>query len=50
MTLQILISLGILLLWALTSLLSRETQPLPTRPPRPAPGWARAVDEPISRI
>jgi hypothetical protein len=36
--LQILISLGILLLWALTSLLSRETQPLPPRPLRPRPG------------
>ncbi len=35
---QILISLGILLLWALTSLLSRETQPLPPRPLRPRPG------------
>ena len=29
---QILISLGILALWALTSLLSREAQPLPPRP------------------
>jgi hypothetical protein len=35
---QILISLGILLLWALTSLLSRETQPLPPRPIRARPG------------
>jgi hypothetical protein len=35
--LQILISLGILLLWALTSLLSRETQPLPPRPQRSRP-------------
>jgi hypothetical protein len=35
---QILISLGILLLWALTSLLSRETQPLPPRTLRPRPG------------
>ena len=34
---QILISLGILLLWALTSLLSRETQPLPPRSPRARP-------------
>jgi hypothetical protein len=46
---QILISLGILALWALTSLLSRETQPLPPRPgrprpaegPRPSPSFAR---------
>ncbi len=46
---QILISLGILALWALTSLLSRETQPLPPRPgrprptegPRPTPSFAR---------
>jgi hypothetical protein len=35
--LQILVSLGILALWALTSLLSRETQPLPARPARPQP-------------
>jgi hypothetical protein len=35
--LQILVSLGILALWALTSLLSRETQPLPVRPARPQP-------------
>ena len=34
---QILVSLGILALWALTSLLSRETQPLPPRPSRPRP-------------
>jgi hypothetical protein len=46
---QILISLAILALWALTSLLSRDAQPLPPRPvrgrspegPRPAPGLAR---------
>jgi hypothetical protein len=34
---QILISPGIITLWALTSLLSRETQPLPPRPGRPRP-------------
>ena len=47
--LQILISLGILALWALTSLLSREAQPLPPRPtrsrlpegPRPSPSFPR---------
>jgi hypothetical protein len=35
---QILISLGILALWALTSLLSRDAQPLPARPTRDRPG------------
>jgi hypothetical protein len=35
---QILISLAILALWALTSLLSREAQPLPPRQTRPRPG------------
>ena len=34
---QILISLGILALWALTSLLSRDAQPLPPRPARDRP-------------
>jgi hypothetical protein len=34
---QILISLGILALWALTSLLSRDAQPLPARPMRERP-------------
>ncbi len=46
---QILISLAILALWALTSLLSRDSQPLPPRPARargpdgqrPAPAFAR---------
>jgi hypothetical protein len=46
---QILISLAILALWALTSLLSRDSQPLPPRTtrargpdgPRPAPSFAR---------
>ncbi len=38
--LQILISLGILALWALTSLLSREAQPLPPRTVRARPGEA----------
>ena len=50
---QIIISLAILALWALTSLLSRDAQPLPPRPvrgrspegPRPNPGLAR--NEPV---
>jgi hypothetical protein len=55
---QILISLAILALWALTSLLSRDAQPLPPRPvrgrspegPRPAPGLARNDQVEASQI
>ena len=39
---QFLVPLAIMAMWALTSLLNREAQPLPTRGPAPNPGPGRA--------
>jgi hypothetical protein len=47
---QILISLGILALWALTSLLSRDAQPLPPRPTRDRPDEGKSRPQPQARI
>jgi hypothetical protein len=46
---QILISLAILGLWALTSLLSRDAQPLPPRPNRGRPGEGPRPDPSFAR-
>src|SRR5262245_29240527 len=46
---QILISLGILALWALTSLLCRDAQPLPPRPTRARRDEADGRSQPLSR-
>jgi hypothetical protein len=46
---QILISLGILALWALTSLLSRDAQPLPPRPTRDRPDDGKPRPQTLAR-
>ena len=45
---QFLVPLAIMAMWALTSLLNREAQSLPTRGPVPNPGPGRS-DPPIGR-